>query len=413
MKEKNIHTVDVWGKHSHRGKHTLPSFAIEKIFNLDMPHIVVKKIPENTDIEDTYVFQELLKHFNNAYWTNLSSHTLMHSRSSFDGFMKFITLCLVKRYLIITKECEDTFFLNIEKIRNKYAQNLSSVQRYYDEVVRACYQEQQWIGKENQRVRDEMDFFVQAYSLMKVVFRNEKRDSWEKYFEHLKGVMEIVLRELPNPNLNKVLIALLHDVQEDIPEYADMVRKVYGDYIAKAVEKLSKKDWRLYLTEEEKILCWSQLEEEQKIFDEVREILLWQNKDKSFTATNKIKESEVIKAMNSNQKERYTIIQKQILPFMKKAKEGRNKDYFGHLEWLNDDEIDVKFADRIHNLRDIEGITKEKALRKIKETKKYFLHVAKKRNPTAYNLMTIEINNLNALFGNDIDKKQCSDTEYK
>jgi hypothetical protein len=29
--------------------------------------------------------------------------------------------------------------------------------------------------------------------------------------------MEIVMRELPNPNINKIIIALLHDVIEDIP----------------------------------------------------------------------------------------------------------------------------------------------------------------------------------------------------
>jgi hypothetical protein len=29
--------------------------------------------------------------------------------------------------------------------------------------------------------------------------------------------MEIVLRELPNPNINKIIIALLHDAVEDIP----------------------------------------------------------------------------------------------------------------------------------------------------------------------------------------------------
>jgi hypothetical protein len=29
--------------------------------------------------------------------------------------------------------------------------------------------------------------------------------------------MEIILRELPNPNINKIIIALLHDVVEDIP----------------------------------------------------------------------------------------------------------------------------------------------------------------------------------------------------
>jgi hypothetical protein len=37
---------------------------------------------------------------------------------------------------------------------------------------------------------------------------------------------------MDKPNLNKIIIALLHDVQEDLPEYADVVRKLYGDYIA-------------------------------------------------------------------------------------------------------------------------------------------------------------------------------------
>lgn len=67
--------------------------------------------------------------------------------------------------------------------------------------------------------------------------------------------MDIVLKELPNPNLNKILIALLHDIQEDLPEYADVVRSIYKDYIADGVNALSKKDWKLYLTQSEKKKC--------------------------------------------------------------------------------------------------------------------------------------------------------------
>jgi (p)ppGpp synthase/HD superfamily hydrolase len=44
--------------------------------------------------------------------------------------------------------------------------------------------------------------------------------------------MDIIIRELPNLNLDKILIALLHDVQEDLPEYADSIRVIYGDDIA-------------------------------------------------------------------------------------------------------------------------------------------------------------------------------------
>lgn len=84
-----------------------------------------------------------------------------------------------------------------------------------------------------------------------------------------------------------------------------------------------------------------------------------------------------------------------------RAKERRNDDYFGHLNDLDDDILDVKFADRIHNLRDMSGVTKEKIQRKIVETKKYFLHVAEQRNPTAYTLMMNEINTLEQFLKTD------------
>ncbi|MEI6673105.1 MAG: hypothetical protein WCL02_07480 [bacterium] len=62
--------------------------------------------------------------------------------------------------------------------------------------------------------------------------------------------MDIIINELPNPNLEKILIALLHDVQEDLPEYADSIRVIYGDYIADGVNALSKKPREGYLTQE-------------------------------------------------------------------------------------------------------------------------------------------------------------------
>lgn len=238
---------------------------------------------------------------------------------------------------------------SLEKLRKKYVQKLRSVDKYYDEILRAIYYPQ-WLSKKDEEVKKEMYRFEQAYSLMKLAFENEKRDSGERYFEHLKWVMEILLRELPNPNLDKIIIALLHDVQEDLPEYADVVRIIYGNYIADGVEALSKKDWKLYLNE-------SGIKElEECIDDEYRK---------------KIEGA---------------------------AKDRRNEDYFGHLDNLNDDYLDVKLADRIHNLRDMNGVTKEKAIRKVRETEKYFLDIAKNRNPKAYELIIIEIKKLKKRF---------------
>ena len=397
MDIENKNDLDVWGNHSNGSKYTFPSFALSKILQISVPTITIKEIPESTNIEDTYVFKILLWHFNKAYGTKLSIEELLHSRSSFSGFMNFITNCILRRQLIITEECEDRFMLNIEKLRDKYAQNLRSLEKYYDEIIRTIYRPQ-GLSKKDEDVRDDMYLFEQAYSLMKVTFKNEKRESWERYFEHLKGVMEIILRELPNPNLNKILIALLHDVQEDIPEYADVVRKVYGDYIADGVNELSKKDWKIYLDKTEKELCWPFLEIQEKIFNEVIQSIIEKYPEKSFIAPNKIKESEIIHAMDEDQLRYYLQNKENIRPFEKRAKERRNEDYFGHLDQLNDDYLDGKFADRIHNLRDMSGISKEKNLRKIIETEKYFLEVAKKRNPTAYKLMISAINTIKRKF---------------
>jgi (p)ppGpp synthase/HD superfamily hydrolase len=171
--------------------------------------------------------------------------------------------------------------------------------------------------------------------------------------------MEIILRELPNPggneekpNIKKLILALLHDVQESFPEYADVVRKIYGDYIADGVNELSKKDWRLYLTEEEKMLCKKDLSEQKKLFHEVRHTLIHQHADMAFTSADKISEDEIIDAMEEKQLRRHKILEARIKPFMDVCKKRRDHDYFGHLDELNDDCLDVKFADRIHNLRD-------------------------------------------------------------
>jgi len=42
------------------------------------------------------------------------------------------------------------------------------------------------LNKSDEQVKKEMYRFEQAYSLMKLVFENEKRDNGERYFDHLK-----------------------------------------------------------------------------------------------------------------------------------------------------------------------------------------------------------------------------------
>lgn len=139
-----------------------------------------------------------------------------------------------------------------------------------------------------------MDHFEQAYTLIKAVFQNDIRESGDRTFEHPKGVMEICLRELPNPNIEKVILALLHDIQETFPEYADVIRKVYGDYIADSVNALSKKDWKSYLTEEEKVACENDLNEQEELFSDMRNILIKEHADRAFTSAEKFQEADIV-----------------------------------------------------------------------------------------------------------------------
>ncbi len=370
---------------------SLQKYELKNILDVKVPLLVVKKMEDNMEIENTYVFKFLLSYFNKAHWKNLSPNNLLYSRSSFDAFIEFVLACILKRYLIIQEQCENQFLLGVKQLRQKYNQNLRSIDIYYDLIVEKIFYPK-WLTKKDPEVREQMYFFDQAYSLMKIAFKDNKRESGERYFEHLKWVMDIIIRELPNLNLDKILIALLHDVQEDLPEYADSIRVIYGDDIANWVNALSKKPRENYLieepfTKEDIDICKKYLKEKNAILKNTAEKMIKKYPEKSFMAEKKIREKDLIIYMNDEQLEKYKLLEKQMKPFVDIAKKKRNEDYFWKLDKLKENELAVKFADRMHNLRDMEWLTREKAIRKVNETKIYFLHVAKEKNSAAYNLM--------------------------
>lgn len=211
--------------------------------------------------------------------------------------------------------------------------------------------------------------FTSLYYLMKDKFSEVERSSWERYFEHLREVVNNVLA-LPNPNVTKVLIAIAHDSIEDTNKTFEWLSEDYGHGVALAVQAISKEPWKNY---------------------------------------------QDFHIENSEER-------------VKKAKKKRNEVYFWHLESLDTfthhiadlakqkwieltqeeltqitkNALDVKFADRIHNLvtqwdpNDLEQVRK-----KVDETKKYFLEIAHETNKEAYDkikglILTLEIKLLSA-----------------
>jgi guanosine-3',5'-bis(diphosphate) 3'-pyrophosphohydrolase len=80
---------------------------------------------------------------------------------------------------------------------------------------------------------------------MKKKFRKINRSSGERYFEHLRAVVNNIL-ELPNPNTEKILIAIAHDAIEDTNKTYEGLTEDYGYEIALSVQAISKNAWQDY-----------------------------------------------------------------------------------------------------------------------------------------------------------------------
>ncbi|KKU50741.1 MAG: hypothetical protein A3H69_00260 [Candidatus Sungbacteria bacterium RIFCSPLOWO2_02_FULL_47_9] len=70
--------------------------------------------------------------------------------------------------------------------------------------------------------------------------RSQRRDGGERYFEHCRRVT-LILLETDSPNAPQIISALLHDCVEDCFIPRDIIRDLFGDGVASAVEVLSKK----------------------------------------------------------------------------------------------------------------------------------------------------------------------------
>lgn len=79
-----------------------------------------------------------------------------------------------------------------------------------------------------------------AYDTAKDAFRGVRRDSGERYFEHLRAVTLILIEYLEIRDYELIVAALLHDIVEDKPEWnIQRIRNEFGDRVALLVSFLS------------------------------------------------------------------------------------------------------------------------------------------------------------------------------
>ena len=91
----------------------------------------------------------------------------------------------------------------------------------------------------NAWLTEEITPIYHAYWLAKQVHRNQLRDEGGRYFDHCRSVAQILL-DHPPVSANEVILALLHDCEEDgfIPQ--GLLEKIFGKNVANGVDILSK-----------------------------------------------------------------------------------------------------------------------------------------------------------------------------
>lgn len=165
-----------------------------------------------------------------------------------------------------------------------------------------------------------------AFLEMEAFFSDKNRKQKSKnWFDHLMWTLKILLQN-ENVTINQVILTLLHDSIEDIMWYDKKhIEDVYGVNMANNVEQISKKDDWYY-----------------------KKIAI----EKWILAENENHKKNIKKAINRI----------------------KNEEYYWNMKNWNQDELIVKFADRLDSLMSMEWIQENHFLdKKLWETKNFFL----------------------------------------
>lgn len=245
--------------------------------------------------------------------------------------------------------------------------------------------------------------FRLIFSLVENLFSEELRSDWTPYFYHLLETAFILVEEseVENSDIETLFTAILHDIIEDTDQdYKWLLQclNLKKKEIAFGVQIISKPHFSSYIDHDER--GW------------YKEIMLEIDADNVDLSGNIIDESKI----DANLLNRYNY-------FRKKYKFIRNEAHFKNyidyetfktharkeakelwesfsdvlLDIICKRSLNVKFADRLHNLRTIDHLSNQRIFKKIHETIDYIVPIAKEVNPIMAQKLQDEIQKLQTL----------------
>jgi len=264
-----------------------------------------------------------------------------------------------------------------------------------------------------QKIDKSMQVFNWAYGLVKFKFQDIKRNNWERYFDHIIRVTQYVIINSKKPSIKKTIIAMCHDLIEDTDISFSAVKEIFWTYIALWVNIITKKTIEEFIKDEKdlelfmsikrswilnsKWLIWDEYLQRKTYFPEsiTEEELYFEDEYKKL-------KRKYLENVNAEYFSRILWKQYNFLydyDYIISDNTPCLNNFYNYAllisdnYWLNltndelkqvcFDALEVKFWDRIDNLRtaevyeDLSEKNFEKAKRKINETKVYFYEIVK------------------------------------
>lgn len=210
--------------------------------------------------------------------------------------------------------------------------------------------------------------FMKLYRFVENLFVDIKRNNGYNYLSHLTGVLNLLFHNSNNLNLFKILLALNHDTIEDTHETFESLKQKFWEEHAFWVLLLTKKPFY-------------------DLIDDENEKEFYKNNHKNKSSLNEAQLENIKKLTNRRNEEHFTNMLT-LKSFYNNAFKLRSKYCISltdeRVSQICFETVEIKYFDRIDNLRTAEIYTenneknRKKAYKKIEETKKYFYGISKK-----------------------------------